>query len=74
MKQQDSGSVIKTEPLAVTIDDAARMVGLSRSQFYRLYLDGGRLKSVPKGRRRMIDVKELRSAYEQYVAEVRAHE
>lgn len=51
------------------------MVGLSRSQFYREYLDTDRVKTMPKGRgrrRRMIDVKELTSAYEEYKTEARA--
>lgn len=50
------------------------MVGLSRSQFYRLYLrDVQRVRPIRKGRKRLlIDVKELRKAYEQYIAEARA--
>jgi hypothetical protein len=60
------------ETLSITIDEAARMVGMSRAQFYRLYLDAGRIQTVPLGRRRrMIDVKELRRAYAQYVIDAR---
>lgn len=65
-----------SEPLEISIEDAARMVGLSRSQFYRDYLDNGRVRTVPKGRgrRRMVVVQELRRAHEQYVTERRANE
>lgn len=73
MKSAEDTVTIKAEPLAVTIEEAARMVGISRAQFYRLYLDTGRLRTVPKGRRRrMVDVGELRRAYELLVAESRA--
>lgn len=67
----------QVEPLEVSIDEAARIVGLSRAQFYRDYLAPGRIATVPKGRgrrRRMIITQELRRAHEQYVAERRAHE
>jgi hypothetical protein len=73
----DPAVTIKTEPLAVTIEEAAKIVCLSRSEFYREYLDTGRVRPLPKGRkrrRRMIDVKELTIAYEQYKAETRADE
>lgn len=67
---------IKAEPLEISIDEAARMVGLSRAQFYRDYLDLGRITTVRKGRgrRRMVIVEELRRAHERYVAERRASE
>jgi hypothetical protein len=61
-----------TEPLAITIDAAAGMVGMSRRHFYRTFIETGRIQTVPKGRRRrMIVVKELRSAYAQYVIDAR---
>ena len=64
---------IQAEPFSVSITEAAQMVGLSRTQFYRLYLRAKRVCPIRKGRKRlMIDVKELRKAYEQYVAEARA--
>lgn len=75
MRSADPTMTIKAEPLAVTIDEAARMVSLSRAEFYREYLDTRRIKAIPKGRGRrrlMIDVKELTVAYEQYKAETRA--
>jgi predicted DNA-binding transcriptional regulator AlpA len=59
------------EPLAITIAQAAKMVGMSRSMFYRVYLDAGRIQTVPKGRWRMIDVVELRRAYARYIADTR---
>lgn len=67
-------SALKVEPLAVSIEEAARIVGVSRSQFYRLYLNSGRIKTIPMGRRRMVDVRELHSAYELLAEESRAHE
>jgi ACT domain-containing protein len=72
----DVSVTIKAEPLEISIDEAAQMVGLSRAQFYRDYLDVGRVKTVPKGRgrRRMVIVQELRRAHEQYVTERRANE
>lgn len=73
MRATDVSQTIKAEPLEISIDEAARMVGLSRAQFYRDYLGPGRVKTVPKGRgrRRMVIVQELRRAHEQYVAERR---
>jgi hypothetical protein len=60
------------EPLAITIDAAARMVGMSRTHFYRTFIETGRIQTVPKGRRRrMVIVNELRSAYAQYVTDTR---
>jgi predicted DNA-binding transcriptional regulator AlpA len=71
----DGSVTINAEPLEISIDEAARMVGLSRAQFYRDYLDTGRVRTVPKGkggRRRAIVTQELKRAHEQYVAERRA--
>lgn len=67
---------VTVEPFEISIEQAAELVGLSRSQFYRDYLDTGRVRTVPKGRgrRRMIITQELRRAHEQYVAERRANE
>lgn len=67
---------IRAEPLEISIAEAAEMVGLSRAQFYRDYLDTGRIRTVPKGRgrHRMVIVQELKRAHEQYVAERRANE
>lgn len=59
--------------LALCIADAARAVGLSRGQFYRVYLNPKRVTAIATGRRdRVVDVAELRKAYEAYVAEQRA--
>lgn len=58
---------------AVTIEDAATCLGMSISQFRRMFIDSGRLRSVPMGERaRAIDVAELRAAYERYKEETRA--
>jgi hypothetical protein len=73
----DVAVTINAEPLEISIDEAAKMVGLSRAQFYRDYLDTGRIKTVPKGRggrRRAIITQELKLAHERYVAERRAGE
>lgn len=76
MTATDVSIKIKAEPLEISIEEAALMVGLSRAQFYRDYLSAGRLKTVRKGkgRRRMVVVQELRRAHEEYVAERRATE
>jgi hypothetical protein len=62
-----------TEPaLAVTIQEAAHMVGVSRTKFYSLYIGTGRVKPlVLGGHSRVIDVAELRSAYSQLRSEAR---
>jgi ACT domain-containing protein len=58
--------------LAVDIATAAKMVGISRAQFYRLYLKPGRVTAIKTGKRdRIIDVAELTEAYRTYVAEQR---
>lgn len=51
--------------LAVDISAAAQMVGLCRAQFYKRYLDPKRVCSIQTGKRdRVIDLGELRAAYE----------
>ena len=61
------------EPMAVDIATAARMVGISRAQFYRLYLTPGRIRAIKTGGRdRVIDVAELRAAYAALVADLRS--
>lgn len=60
------------DSLAVQIPEAARIVGLSRTQFYRLFLNTGRLRTIPTGKRdRVIDRGELEAAYRAYIAEQR---
>ncbi len=50
--------------LGMDIKDAAAAVGLSRAQFYRLYLKPGRIKAIKTGGRdRVIDYGELQRAY-----------
>jgi AraC-like DNA-binding protein len=59
--------------LALTIEEAATCVAMSISQFRRVFIDGGLVKSVPMGERaRAIDYEELRAAYDRYKAETRA--
>jgi excisionase family DNA binding protein len=50
--------MVDIKPLTVTIPDATRMVGLSRSRIYEL-LGEGRLQSRKIGRRRLIVVQSL---------------
>ncbi len=51
-------------PLGVDIQTAAGLVGLSRAQFYRLYLQSGKLRAIKTGGRdRVIDYGELQAAY-----------
>lgn len=64
---------IHATPLAVTVPEAARMVGVSRAHFYKLYVDSGRVRPVKQGKRlAVIDVEELRGAYRRLVEEARA--
>jgi methylmalonyl-CoA mutase cobalamin-binding subunit len=68
-------STFSTPPLAVDIATAAQMVGISRAQFYRLYLTPGRVRALRTGGRdRVIDVGELCAAYELLKRELRASE
>lgn len=60
--------------LAITITEAATVVGMSTAQFRRVFLNG-RLRSVPMGERaRVIDVDELRDAYQLYREQMRTEE
>jgi excisionase family DNA binding protein len=50
--------------LGMDIQTAASAVGLSRAQFYRLYLKPGRIRAIKTGGRdRVIDYAELQKAY-----------
>jgi predicted DNA-binding transcriptional regulator AlpA len=61
--------------IAVSISEAAHMVGISRAHFYNLYIGPGRVKPVVMGgHSRVIDVGELRAAYEKIRAETRKTE
>lgn len=60
------------DPLAFSIADAAQFVGLSKSQFRRIYIDGRRIKTLRTGKRdRTVDAAELRAAYSAYTTEQR---
>jgi hypothetical protein len=51
-------------PLGMDIQTAATAVGLSRAQFYRLFLKPGRIRAIKTGGRdRVIDYGELQKAY-----------
>ena len=65
--------VFMEAPLAVSIEDAAHMVGIARTTFYEAYINTGRVKLVPCGSRRLVDVEELRGAYRAWVAEARGN-
>jgi hypothetical protein len=59
-------------PLALPIRKAAEHIGLSRSQFYREFLNPGRVRAVVTGKRdRVVIVSELEAAFARYVAERR---
>lgn len=59
--------------LGLTIEEAATCVAMSMSQFRRIFIDGGLLKSVPMGERaRAIDYEELCEAWRKHKAESRA--
>lgn len=51
------------------------MVGVSRAQFYRLYLDTKRVRAIRTGgKSRVIDVQELHEAYMELKADLRTEE
>ena len=60
--------VTEHAPLAYSLDDAARLVGVSRRHVYRLLAEG-RLRSVLLGRRRLIAAAELARLLEVDAAE-----
>ncbi len=64
MKSESSETATPQKPLAVDIQTAAGLVGVSRAQFYRLYLKSGKLRAIKTGGRdRVIDYGELTAAY-----------
>jgi hypothetical protein len=61
---QSAQPTITTSILGMDIQDAATAVGLSRAQFYRIYLKTGRIRAIKTGGRdRVIDYAELQAAY-----------
>lgn len=60
------------EPFAVSIEEACKLVGVSRRIFYETYIHSGRVKLLPMGARRLVVVGELRDAFNAFVAETRA--
>jgi hypothetical protein len=59
-------------PLALPIGKAAERIGLSKGQFYREFLNTGRVRAVATGKRdRIVIVSELDDAFARYVAEQR---
>lgn len=59
-------------PLAVSIPEAASMVGLGATAFTAQFIEPGLVQPVTMGRRRLIVVEELRRAFEQMVLVARA--
>jgi hypothetical protein len=56
--------VFTQEPLAVSIDEAAYMVSVSRTRFYTKYVKPGYVHPLNMGDRvQVVDVAELRAAY-----------
>ena len=69
---KEEAQSLPAAPLAVSILDASRIVGMSRGQFYRVFLDTQRIKAIHSGKRdRVIDMSELRAAYDVWKAETR---
>jgi excisionase family DNA binding protein len=60
MKMLHSNSLPKSEPLAVSPGEAARLAGLGRTTIYSA-LGSGALKSIKIGKRRLIIVEALRA-------------
>ncbi len=61
-------------PRALSINEAAKHVGLSRTQFYREFLktDPPRVQAIHSGKRdRIVILAELEEAFAQYISEKR---
>jgi hypothetical protein len=63
---------MNAEPLAVSIKEAAELIGISESRLYQDFLRPRRVVPVPFGKRKLIILEELRRAFATYVAETRA--
>jgi len=64
-----------TDRLGVDIQTAARLVGVSRAQFYRLFIKSGKIRPVRTGKRdRVIDYAELTAAWTSLRDQLRAAE
>lgn len=61
-------TAMNTDPLLYSIDEAARLLGVSRVELYRL-IQRGEVLSVKVGRLRRVS----RAALERYVADLEAH-
>ena len=63
----ESKTVTRPQPLSVDIQTAAELVGMSRAQFYRVFLKPGLVQALKSGiRDRIIDYGELQTAYAAY--------
>jgi excisionase family DNA binding protein len=60
MKMLNTSSASKSEPMAVSPGEAARLAGLGRTTIYGA-LGSGALKSIKIGKRRLITVEALRA-------------
>ncbi len=56
---------METRPLALSVTDAARLIGLGRSKIYE-HIKSGDLPSFRIGRRRLISLKDLENFLENY--------
>jgi hypothetical protein len=53
---------LPTEPIAVSVRRAAQLVGVSRAQFYKAWINGGLVKLIDLGARgKSVRVDDLRS-------------
>lgn len=58
------------DPLLVSVEEAAALLGLGRADFYARFLATGRIESLKIGRRRLVP----REALERFVTEERARQ
>ena len=55
-------------PISVGVEEAARLIGITRSKFYEM-LACGEISSFKLGRRRLIQLKELERVIQRYAKE-----
>lgn len=60
---------VEVEPVAVHIDVAAQMLGISRRAFYDYFIKARRVLPVYVGSRAMVDIAELRAAWHTFASD-----
>ena len=71
---KELGVEVAIEPVAVHIDVAATMLGISRRAFYDYFVTPKRIVPVYVGSRAMVDVEKLRAAWREYQQQPEARE